>query len=70
MPVIVFNSTSQALLAEKALEDQGLSIDIVPLPPGLSADCGLAIKFEPADGPAIEALLAGRRIVYKGIVEG
>ena len=67
MPVIIFNSTHQALLAEKALEDEGLTIDIVPLPPGLSADCGLAIEFAAPDEPVIKALLADRRIEYRGI---
>lgn len=65
--VIIFNSTHQALQAEKVLEDAGLSIDIVPRPPELSADCGLAIEFAEPDEPAIKALLADRRIEYAGI---
>ena len=67
MAVIIFNSTHQALLAEKALEDEGFSIDIVPLPLELSADCGLAIEFAAPDEPAIRALLADRRVEYRGI---
>lgn len=67
MPVIIFNSTSQALLAERALEDGGLDIDIVPLPRGFSADCGLAIEFAEGDEPKVRALLAERRLEHKGI---
>lgn len=69
MPLIVFNSTNQALMAEKIIESQGLSIDIVPLPPALSAECGLAIKCSLSDKIIIEEILSDRGVEYKGIFE-
>lgn len=69
MAIIIFNSTNHALAAEKALETDGIEIDIVPLPKEFSAECGLAIEFDIAVRPAVEAVLENRRIEYKGIYE-
>lgn len=67
MPIIVFNSTHQALAAEKALEDEGLAIEIVPLPADLAADCGLAIEFNMESEKEVKNIFLEHRIKYKGI---
>lgn len=43
--LIVFDSTHHALAGEELLEDRGYQISVVPVPPEISADCGIAIKF-------------------------
>jgi hypothetical protein len=58
MPIIVFGSTNQALLAESELESEDIDIDIVPLPPGVVAQCGLAIEFDDRFRRAVERVLA------------
>lgn len=67
--IIVFNSTNQALSAERALEEKGVDIDIVPLPPGLSAECGLAIEFSRELEDFVGAALLERGIKFKGMYD-
>lgn len=67
MSIIVFNSTHQALAAENVLEDEGLAIEIVPLPADLAADCGLAIEFNVKSEKEVKKVLLEHRIEYKGI---
>lgn len=43
--LLVFNSTHHALEAEDRLKDKDFSIMVVPVPPEISANCGIAIKF-------------------------
>ena len=43
--LIVFNSTHHALAAEEELKNKDYQIKVVPVPPEISADCGIAIKF-------------------------
>ena len=69
MSIIVFNSTHHALLAEKALEEAGVPIDIVPLPIEFAADCGLSIEFDAERRQVVEETLAARGIEYKGIFD-
>jgi hypothetical protein len=68
MPIVVFNSTHQALEAESLLEERAFDIDIVPLPEGAGADCGMAIRIEAGDRAAVEALLVEARINFKQII--
>jgi len=47
--VILFDSIHHVVAAEKVLKERGVWIDLVPVPRVLSADCGMAIAFHPAD---------------------
>lgn len=47
--LITFNSTTQALKAEKILKAAGVDFLLVPIPREISASCGLAIKACPED---------------------
>ncbi len=67
MPIIVFNSTHQALAAEKVLDDEGVAIEIVPLPAKLKADCGLAIEFGGDEVEKVKNILFEHIIKYETI---
>ncbi|SFL19776.1 DUF3343 domain-containing protein [Halanaerobium salsuginis] len=44
--LIIFNSTHQALAAEDLLLAANCKFNLVPILPEISADCGLAIRFQ------------------------
>lgn len=44
--VVSFNSTHQAIRAEKILEEAGIDIVTMPTPRGITASCGLSIRFD------------------------
>ena len=54
--LLVFDSTHHALAAEELLEEKGYQISVVPVPPEISADCGIAIKYK-EQGAAIFDLI-------------
>lgn len=43
--VLVFESTSAALMAEDVLEASGLDYEVVPAPKQICLDCGFAIEI-------------------------
>ena len=45
--ILSFDSTAQALAAEKLFTEQGLPGRMIPTPAQVSAGCGLAWKAEP-----------------------
>lgn len=57
--VLLFDSTSAALLAEKLLKKASISFKIIPVPRHISSDCGVCIRFFPPDREKIEEILAG-----------
>jgi hypothetical protein len=56
--ILLFDSTSATLLAEKVLKKEGIPIKIIPVPRHISSDCGVCIRFSPEDRGKIEELLA------------
>ena len=47
--VVLFDSTSAALLAEKILNLQGIPFKIIPVPRHISSDCGVCIRVLSSD---------------------
>ena len=43
--VVLFNTTSSAMKAEKVLEKAGLEIKLIPTPRQFSSDCGISLRF-------------------------
>jgi hypothetical protein len=58
--VILFDSVSSALLAEKILKKHDLPFKIIPVPRHISSDCGVCIRFSSPERDRIESALAGR----------
>jgi hypothetical protein len=56
--VVIFDSTSAALKAEKALIQKGIKIKAIPVPRQISSDCGISIRFDDIKDPeAVEHIL-------------
>ncbi len=65
--VILFDSTAHALRAEKVLEREGMRFKLIPTPRQLSADCGLALRFAPAERERVVALLEREGVPFNGV---
>lgn len=56
--IVLFHTTTSALRAEKLLQNIGLTVKLIPTPRQLSSDCGIALRFDPADQAKVERCLA------------
>lgn len=55
--VATFHSTHDAIHAERACTERGVSGRLIPLPVQINADCGLAWHMEPSERPTFERLM-------------
>lgn len=55
--VAIFHSIHRVMKAEKVLKEACANVLLIPVPRQLSADCGLALRFSPAERERIEAIL-------------
>jgi hypothetical protein len=67
MAVVLFDSTSAALRAEKLSRAAGLQVKLIPVPRHLSSDCGLCLLFRTADQPAVTHILADAGLDTAGV---
>ncbi|MBN1545071.1 MAG: DUF3343 domain-containing protein [Syntrophaceae bacterium] len=58
--VVLFDSVSHAIKAEKVLKTTGLPFKIVPVPKHISSDCGVCVRFLREQRGAVEAALQGQ----------
>jgi hypothetical protein len=65
--VVLFQSVSQAIRAEKLLLGAGIPCKLIPVPRHLSSDCGVCLRFGPAGRPRVEAALK-ERVVFEAIL--
>ena len=56
--ILLFDSTSAALFADRLLKKEGVPFKIIPVPRHISSDCGVCIRFSPQDREKIERILA------------
>lgn len=57
--VILFDSTSEALLAEKLFKATHVPHKVIPVPRQISSDCGVCIRFSAPDIERVRAILDG-----------
>lgn len=55
--VFTFSSTHKVITGEKALLDKGIKVDVIPLPSGIGAGCGLCLQIGRSEFEAAQALL-------------
>jgi Putative Se/S carrier protein-like len=58
--VVLFQSVSGALLAEKLLKKQGIVYKLIPVPRHLSSDCSICIRFLAEYQSQIKKVLGGK----------
>lgn len=65
--VVVFDTTSAAIKADKAVRRSGLDAKLIPTPRHLSSDCGLALRFLRSDKDRMGTVLSEAGIEPAGI---
>lgn len=65
--ILTFANTHAAILAEKALLQAGYPAGVMPLPSGIKAGCGIALRV--ADYIASNTLLQENNIVVSAIYQ-
>jgi hypothetical protein len=65
--VVLFQSTSGALRAEKLSKGAGLKVKLIPVPRHLSSDCGVCLRCESADVHRVRSILDAARVEFDGI---
>ena len=55
--IFVFNSTRDAIKAERACLRRGVDCQAVPVPRDITAECGIALEFYSKDRNAVEEIL-------------
>ena len=61
--VAIFHSIHRVMKAEKVLKAARADILLIPVPRQLSSDCGLAIRFSPAERERVWRTLAGEELL-------
>jgi hypothetical protein len=62
--IFIFDSTHQALTAEKALKGAGLPHAVINTPREFSSNCGISLRIEPASRDRAQAALARKNASY------
>ncbi len=58
--VVLFESISHALRAEKLIKAEKISCKLIPVPRHLSSDCGVCLRFNASAKEQIENILRGK----------
>ena len=58
--VVLFESVSHALRAEKLIKAAAISCKLIPVPRHLSSDCGVCLRFSTDAEERIENILQGK----------
>lgn len=65
--VVLFESTSAALMAEKRLKKAAIPHKVIPVPRQISSDCGVCIRFAAGVRGDVESALTSGRIPFQEI---
>ncbi len=58
--VVLFESISHALRAEKLIKAANISCKLIPVPRHLSSDCGVCLRFSSGTKEHVENILQGK----------
>ena len=58
--VVLFESVSHALQAERIAKAEGIPCKLIPVPRQLSSDCGVCLRFGVADREQVQRALTGK----------
>ena len=63
--VVLFESVSHALRAEKLIKPVGLSCKLIPVPRHLSSDCGVCLRIDADDCELVKKILDGKLLFFE-----
>jgi hypothetical protein len=63
--VVLFESVSHALRAEKIIKAENIPCKLIPVPRQISSDCGVCMRFDAALTGRIAAALEGKLDFFK-----
>jgi hypothetical protein len=58
--VVLFESVSHALRAEKIIKSENIPCKLIPVPRQLSSDCGVCLRFTVLHREQVERVLTGK----------
>lgn len=64
--LIAFNSTNNAMRAEKELKNKDIEVKVLPVPREITASCGLSIKIKEEDLDKVREVLSTGEIMVEG----
>lgn len=64
MLTVLFRSARDAVRAEKACREDGLTVTVTPPPAHLSAECGMAFRLGAKDASRFEKLMNNNEITF------
>ncbi|MBD5560563.1 MAG: DUF3343 domain-containing protein [Clostridia bacterium] len=67
--IITFFQTADAMQMEKVCRDKGIPGRLIPVPPAISAGCGMCWSAPPAARQALEDAMQSAGISCQGICE-
>ena len=62
--IVLFDTTQAAIKAEKALNQSGIKIKLIPVPRHISANCGVSIRFDLPMMGKIKSILNKNDVPY------
>lgn len=65
--ILTFSNTHAAIFAEKALLQAGYTVGVMPMPSGIKAGCGIALRV--ADYMASDSLLKENNIFVSAVYQ-
>lgn len=65
--IVLFESTQNAIKAERALIKRGFQVKLIPTPRRFSANCGTALRCPWCDADAIRDALQSAGVEYSAI---
>ena len=67
--VVLFQSISSALRAEKLLKKEGIAYKLIPVPRHLSSNCGVCVRIERTDVERARQVLQRGSLDIEGVFE-
>jgi hypothetical protein len=65
--LFLFHSTHHVLKAEKVFKQNGISVEVIPVPRDLSSNCGVSLRIARTDQVRAAELLEANRVPVEGI---
>ncbi|MFO7917784.1 MAG: DUF3343 domain-containing protein [Anaerolineae bacterium] len=65
--VVIYRTTSAAYASEKALQERGLHVNVIPVPRSLSTDCCLGLRVTWEERDRVREILCREEIPFAAI---